>query len=404
MQASTPAHRVLFVDDEPAILSGLSRVLRPLRHEIQSEFVASGQAALDILASKPFDMVIADMRMPGMDGATLLAEVQRRYPHVIRAILTGQSELTAALRAVPVAHQFIAKPCEAESLRAIITRAAALHELLNDAELQRLVTGMRELPVRPETYDEITRLLNDTSTKSGDIANVVERDAVLTAKLLNIVNSAFFGLARRITSPETAINYLGTTMLRSIILATAATETLGPRAKQLGYDLEATERQGLLSAKLATQFFQDAVQREDAFAAALLQDVGELLLIAEANEPTLAAFQEARRRNAPLWEVEREYQSVSHAAVGAYLLGTWGLPYPIVEAVAHHHDPGASDASGPSLPTAVYAGCGVAGHFLRHEPHALERANEHLAHLGMQPMLPRLVSVAEKFMFQTSQE
>jgi CheY-like chemotaxis protein len=116
MPTETPAsaQRVLFVDDEPSILSGLSRMLWPLRHEIVSEFVNSGQEALDRLAKEHFDIVIADIRMLGMDGAELLDRVQRAHPHVIRIVLSGHADMAAALRAVPIAHQFIAKPCSAK--------------------------------------------------------------------------------------------------------------------------------------------------------------------------------------------------------------------------------------------------------------------------------------------------
>ena len=340
MQTQTEsAHRVLFVDDEPGILTALQRTLRPLRHDIHSEFVGSGADALRLLAAGDFDIVVADIRMPGMDGAALLEAVQRSHPHVLRIVLSGHADLSAALRAVPVAHQFLAKPCDANTLRSVITRTVALHNLLHDRELQTLVAGIREIPMRPKTYDEVGRLLSDTSATSVDIANTVCHDVVLMAKLLKIVNSAFFGLPRRVTSAQMAVNYLGTTMLRSVILATAVATKLGPRAKQLGYDLERAETSGLLSAKLATQFFSEKEQREDAFTAALLQDVGELLLVAEAPASALAAFAHSKTQGMPLWEAERCLQTVTHARVGAYLLGAWGLPYSIVEVVAHHHEP-----------------------------------------------------------------
>src|SRR5262249_28905437 len=150
---------VLFVDDEPSILSGLGRMLRPLRHEIQSDFVGSGAEALERLRQDTFDIVIADIRMPGMDGGALLDAVRGTHPHVIRIVLAGHADVSAALRAVPVAHQFLAKPCDANALREVITRAAGLHKLLSDRELQTLVAGMHDIPVRPKIYNEVSKLL-----------------------------------------------------------------------------------------------------------------------------------------------------------------------------------------------------------------------------------------------------
>jgi HD-like signal output (HDOD) protein len=373
-------------------------MLRPLRHEIESDFVNGGAAALEKLAKDPFDIVIADIRMPGMDGAALLDAVQRKHPHVIRIVLSGHADVSAALRAVPVAHQFLAKPCDANALREVIKRAVGLHSLLGDGELQALVAGMREIPARPKTYGELTRVLGEPSTTAGDIAKLISRDVALSATLLKIVNSAFFGLPRRVTSIESAINYLGTSMLRSVILATAATSALGPRARKVGYDLEANETHSLLSANLATQFFNDKNVREDAFAATLLQNVGVLLLLAEGSEGALSAVRLAAEKGVPLQEAERELSLVSHAYVGAYLLGSWGLPYSIVEAVAHHHEPSAVPHDKLDVVDAVYAATLIADRYLYDKPECLELARAHLESLGMADRLSRVQASAEHWL------
>jgi HD-like signal output (HDOD) protein/ActR/RegA family two-component response regulator len=391
-------HRVLFVDDEPAILTGLGRMLRPLRHEIQSEFVGSGAEALERLTKEPFDIVIADIRMPGMDGAALLEAVQRAHPHVIRIVLSGHADVSAALRAVPVAHQFLAKPCDANMLRDVITRATGLHNLLEDRALQTLVAGMRDVPVRPKTYTELSKLLADPSATSRDISKLMSRDIALSAKLLKIVNSAFFGLPRRVTSIESAINYLGTSMLRSVILATAVVSALGPRATKLGYDLELNETHSLLCGNLATQFFSDKNAREDAFAAGLLQNVGELLLVAEGTDEALRAIKHAKAQNVSLHEAECELGVVSHASVGAYLLGAWGLPYSIVEAVAHHHDPARVPHEKLDIVDAVYVSTLIADHYLLQRTDGLDLARAYLEKFAAESRLPQIIRTAEHWL------
>ena len=109
--------RILFVDDDPRILEELRDMLRPQRHDWEMAFAPSGDAALALMQASPFDVIVSDMRMPGMDGAALLARVRQEYPQVVRIVLSSHTELSTALRVVPVAHQFLAKPCDAEMLR-----------------------------------------------------------------------------------------------------------------------------------------------------------------------------------------------------------------------------------------------------------------------------------------------
>ncbi len=106
----------MFVDDEPRVLEGLKRMLRPKRNEWQMTFVGSAQAALDALKAEPCEVVVTDMRMPGMNGAELLEVVQREYPDTIRLILSGQAETESVMKALGVSHQFLSKPCDAEIL------------------------------------------------------------------------------------------------------------------------------------------------------------------------------------------------------------------------------------------------------------------------------------------------
>ena len=390
--------RVLFVDDEESILQGLSRALRPLRFEMSCEFCSNGKDALARMAKEPFDVVVADMRMPGMDGAALLAEVQKRHPHLIRIIFSGYPEFESALRALSVAHQFIAKPCEAETLRSMISRAIELRNLLSDRALRTTVAGIRELPARPETYVKLNAVLSDSNAAAAELAKVIESDAVLCAKLLRVVNSSFFNLTRRITSIEAAVRYIGTSMLRSIALATGTNDSLAPRARQIGYDLDKAQRQALLSAHLAQQFLDDRVAAEDAFAAALLQNIGEILLIIEGSEDLATVMQHARDRAITLYEAELELGVVSHAHVGAYLLGAWGLPYSVVEAVAHHHDPQAVAHEQLEIVDAVYAGTMFAEAQLENRPELQATATRYIEHLVSAEVIDRVAAAAERAM------
>jgi HD-like signal output (HDOD) protein len=209
------------------------------------------------------------------------------------------------------------------------------------------------------------------------------------------VNSAFFGLPRRVASIEYAISCLGTSMLRPVILASAAADQLGPRAAKLGYDLELNERHGFLTGQLAAQFFSDKNAREDALTAGLLQNVGELLLVADGSEGALRTMAQAKEQNLSLADVETREGSVSHARVGAYLLGAWGLPYTIVEAVAHHHDPSAVPHETFDVCDAVHVGMLIADHFLSRHAEPAESARQYLHARGMDDQFDRSFQLAQ---------
>ncbi len=381
--------RILFVDDEPRVLEGLQRMLRPFRKEWDMVFVASGQAALETLFAEeePFEVIVSDMRMPGMDGATLLKLVQEQYPNLVRIVLSGYSEMEAALRAVPVAHQFLAKPCDPATLKSVIERASSLHALLNDEAIRGIVSSMDSLPACPQAYTALLQALADPNAGLREVADLVERDLALTAKCMQLVNSAFFGLARRVNSIHQAVTYLGAGMLRTLVLTVEVfREAEGRRFP--GFSLEGLQTHCLLTARLASGLIEDKQASDDAFMAAMLHDIGKIVLATRLPDRFRALLSEQRARKQPLHVVEQEIHGVTHAEIGAYLLGLWGLPYPIVEAVAHHHAPTRVPQEGFGVLGAVYVANLLCAEGTEHlsAPEALDDA--YLDALGVRERLP----------------
>jgi CheY-like chemotaxis protein len=218
--------RVMFVDDEQRVLDGLRRMLRPRHRQWAMRFAGSGAQALELLDAEPVQILVTDMRMPGMDGAELLAEVRERHPETVRIILSGQAEEDAALRAVPVAHQFLTKPCDADTLIDALERAAALHRLLGDASLREAVGGVDSLPSPPAIWLALNERLRDPDADPAEVAGIAARDPAISAKLLQMVNSSFVGLARRLSSVEDAVAYLGLQTVRSLGLSIGAFRAL----------------------------------------------------------------------------------------------------------------------------------------------------------------------------------
>jgi signal transduction histidine kinase len=126
------AKRILFVDDEPSLLSGLQRSLRSMRSAWEMQFAEGAKKALELLAAEPCDIIVSDLRMPDMDGLELLAEVQNRYPAMVRMTLSG-SEQEILMSANGLAHQCLLKPCDGEMLKGVLAHGFAIHDLLTRA-------------------------------------------------------------------------------------------------------------------------------------------------------------------------------------------------------------------------------------------------------------------------------
>jgi putative nucleotidyltransferase with HDIG domain len=331
--------RILFVDDEAQVLDGLRDLLRRQRREWQMVFALGGEAALRELEAGPFDVVVSDMRMPGIDGAALLALVRERYPQSVRIVLSGQTELEAALRAAPVAHQFLAKPCDREELRRAIERSCLSQTLLEDDTVRRAASGATALPSAPALYSKLVQASADPEFSMSDVGALVESDIAMSAKVLQLVNSSFFGLGRRIPSAREAVSYLGMAPLRALVLSAGAFRAFAPSRPIPGFSVEALETHSTLVARLARDLLPDRRAAEEAFTAGMLHDVGKLLLAAHRPDELASLLAAARDSGRPLHAIERERSGATHAEIGAYLLTLWGLPHPIVEAVAHHHAP-----------------------------------------------------------------
>jgi HD-like signal output (HDOD) protein len=331
--------RILFVDDEPLILAGLQNLLRKQRKVWDMVFVDSAEKALVKLADAPFDVIVSDMRMPGMDGATLLKAVQAQYPDVVRIVLSGHAELETALRSVSVAHQFLSKPCDATALQAVVDRACGLQALLNDDAIRRAVGTVGRLPSAPKVYTAVTRALEDPATSLQELARLIEQDMAISAKILQLVNSAFFGLPQRVTGIQQALSYLGANMLRRVLLSVETFSMFDQAKTAAFFSMEDLQAHSNAVALVASKLITGEPRSGDAFMAGTLHDVGKLILAVHAPEHAKRALNLALERKIPLFVAEQELYGVTHAEVGAYLLGIWGLPYAIVEAVAHHHAP-----------------------------------------------------------------
>jgi HD-like signal output (HDOD) protein len=331
--------RVLFVDDEGKALEDLKIMLQVQEFPWEVAYATSGKSALDLMAEKPFDVIISDIRMPEMDGAALLKIVCERFPGAVRIVVCSQEEMNGALRAVPVAHQFLLKPCDPHMLRVAVERATSLSDVVSNKMLASIVGSVKDLPVLPRTFMALREKLADPNASVKEVVKLVEQDISIAAKILQLVNSAFFGLPREISTMNTAVSYLGIDMLQNLVLSAEVFRVFENAAKLPGFSFEELHEHSQLTAKIASHIPVPAAVHSAAVVAGLLHDVGKLVLATRSPKHFARALEGAAEEKRPLFAVEQDLMGVSHAEVGAYLLGIWGLPCPVVEAVAHHHHP-----------------------------------------------------------------
>ncbi|MBW1959067.1 MAG: HDOD domain-containing protein [Deltaproteobacteria bacterium] len=334
--------QILFVDDEPLILQGLKRMLRGLRSEWDMTFVQSGAEALEKMVGAPFDVIVSDMRMPEMDGSQLLDTVKHRYPNMVRVVLSGHSEEEMIMKTVKSAHQFISKPCNAETLKSTISRMFALREVLTQEGLKRLVSRIESLPSLPSLYTQVVELIQSPNSSIKKIGEVISKDLAMTAKILQLVNSAFFGIPRQISNPAQAVGLLGLDTVKALVLTIGIFSKF--EQKQLAhFGIETlwnhSIKTGAIAKKVADKESADKHLSDNAFMAGLLHDVGKLVLVANVPDKYEEVIETIKDQNITLNQAEQLVFGATHADVGAYLTGLWGLPDAIVEAVAFHHRP-----------------------------------------------------------------
>lgn len=348
---------ILFVDDEPYILQGLQRMLRPMRNEWEMKFVNSGQQALKAMQEKSFDVIVTDMLMPGMDGAELLTRVMQNDADIVRIVLSGHSDQELVVRSIGPAHQYLSKPCNAQTLKNVVARACRLRSSLANKDLKRLVGEMENLPSLPNLYLELVEELQSSESSLQKVGELISKDVAMAAKILQLVNSAFFGLRREVSNPMHAASLLGLDTIKALVLTVQVfsqfeEDGLGGLSMELLWKHSSIV--GSCARIIALAQSKDKRVPDDSLMAGMLHDVGKLILAANLSDVYRELVKYAGAQGVPLWEAEQQDLGTTHAEVGAYLLGIWGIPDPIVEAIAYHHRPTDSLNCNFSALTAVH--------------------------------------------------
>ncbi len=385
--------RVLFVDDERDVLTGIRRMLRRFRSQWTMAFAESGEEALKLMAESPIDVIVTDMRMPGMNGEQLLAEVKKRFPGTVRIVLSGYADRASIMRSVGLVHQYLAKPCDPDRLIAMVQRACSLQNVISQESLKQVIAQVSTLPSPSGVYQELLTELQSPDASIRRVGQLISEDVGMTAKLLQIVNSSFFGIPRRIETPSHAATLLGLDTLRPLVLS-AGIFSQFVASDIDGYSVDRMLDHCHLVARnahqIAVAYGKDSESAQAAMLAGMLHDVGHLLFMAYMPVPFGESLALARADQIPLWRAEISVFGASHFDVGAYLLSLWGFPSSVVEAVAFHRQPAKHMSNSFAPLTAVHVAHSLAEGLT--DAIGIPSGNdvdvEYLEHIGVYECLP----------------
>jgi len=373
--------RILFVEDNELLLQLYGMMLSSKSDQWETTTAPDGQAAMELLRQSAFDVVASDMQMPGMSGIELLTEVRKLHPQTSRIILSGASDQAAAATSMNCIHLFIPKPFDVKTLKATLSRIYSLDAYLKDDKLRSLAGKLRTLPSFPVIYLEIIKQIESPNSSVQNIAKIIAKDPGITAKILQVANSAAFGLAENISDPIDAVQQLGMTTVRSLALSAQVFSSFNPgQLKHFSAEVLWSHlmKCGELARAIIRSESADFAEGEDAFTAGLLHGIGRLMLADSLPEEFEKALVLAETDKIPLHEAEQKIFGATHTGLAAYLFGLWGLPASIIEAVAFHHTPEKSDLKKFSTLTAVHV-----ANALCDEAEAASLNLDYLAEIGM---------------------
>ncbi|MFK7860637.1 MAG: HDOD domain-containing protein [Granulosicoccus sp.] len=333
--------KVLFVDDEPAVLDGLQDLLHGHRRRWDMTFKCGGEAAIDAMNDANYDVIVSDVRMPGIDGVEVLEYAKLNQPQSIRIALTGHTDERSTILLTRLAQRFLRKPCSLDDLDEVVSRDCGLIKAFDNDIIRELVGSAGRLTADENLHQRLMERLEAENSSIDEIIGIVEQDVALTAKVLQLVNSSFFRRQRSISSAKEAVGYLGADILRSLVLANQMFEMTKTLQASPGFDPFRLQQHCMLTSTIARELVPDQEISTVAFTAGLLHDIGKFIIARQKPEliPELVGKVDASHNSWVDAETERGILGCTHAEVGGCFLNLWGVPTSIVEAVTFHDSP-----------------------------------------------------------------
>ncbi len=349
---------ILFVDDNENIISGIQRQMRPYREQWQLFFALSGQQALQLMAEQPIDLIVSDMMMPEMRGDELLKKVSEQYPGTVRMILSGFADEDTLGKGLEVAHQYLSKPCTAETLRKAISQIFKIQACVHNPKIIVGIGDANQLPSLPKIYQAINAAIADENINARDIADIFASDMVLSAKLLQLVNSPYFGLNRVVSSLTDAINLIGIKKLNNMVLSVHIKTTFPVGNPEMEGYMEYLWKDSARVSELARLIALSEDQQEDrpdqAFLGGLLHNMGLLIFLSRGGDKLKTLMEQVKNTDIPVASLETAVFGFTRSEAAAYVLSLWKIPPRIIEAILLQNTPNETDYEGVNALTAVH--------------------------------------------------
>jgi HD-like signal output (HDOD) protein len=307
----------------------------PQLNQWHTAFAAGPIAAFAEMEASPWDIVIANLQSD--NDKSFFFTVREAFPAVVRIGMVNQTR--SSLPVASLVHQFLMKPFRLEELAVAVERSCRLRELLDGELMSRTVGDLGDLPSAPNVYLKLVEKLDQPDSSIEEIADIVESDVAISAKLLRLVNSALFRTSREIATVQMAASYLGLNTIKNLVLSTEVYTQFEKAPKIPGFSIEQLQIHSRLTADIARSMNLSGEIRDAAIVASLLHDVGKLVLAWKVPVRMNWLVATAADQKRPLFQIEEELWGITHAEIGAYLLSLWGLPTSITEAIAYHHAP-----------------------------------------------------------------
>lgn len=327
---------ILFVDDEKQILRAIKRLFMETDYIV---FLAdSGREALEILENEAVNMLITDIRMPKMNGYELLQVVKIKYPKVLRIAISGYTDNSQVYEALQknLAKLYLFKPWDNDIFLKTVDNIFKFEDVLKNKQVLELINNLDNLPTIPKLYKDICDLI-EKQESIDHITEKIEEDQAIVSKILQVSNSAFYGV--RTGSVKSAILYLGLSNIKNIVLNNSVFDS----GILNGFSRDLLWNHINITNKLVLIFFEKFFKKklpETHQSAGLLHDIGIAVLLNNYKEKYFEIINmalEHEERN--LLQLEKEILGITHQEIGGYLLNWWELPYPIVESALFHHNP-----------------------------------------------------------------
>ena len=338
----TNAKSILIVADNLAEFRRTNPCFDSLGHAWEVEYSQSKADALFCVRRSGFDLIFVELAAGPKAGADLVCELRLRLPNAVYFLLGPEMDPEVLIACAKLNLQFLQKPLQEEVLQTALGRAELVHQILQDLAIQKLIGNIRIFPSRPKVYLDLMRELRSPMSSAQSVGEIVEQDLGISTKLLQVTNSAYFGLQQRISSPTDAVVHLGMETTASLVLALevfAHFDHLHPNYFAMDHVWRHSQTVAENARRIAGELSGNTQAAQDAYTAGLLHDIGKLALAINIKEEYGGVLRLGRHRGIPVWQAEFETFGTTHATVGAYLLALWGMPAAVVQAVASHHDP-----------------------------------------------------------------